>query len=588
MDEADGEQEEDELDMILRERPLQAHYDSDGDSFEGEREKAKKRRQKIGAHSHRQFDISGALPSAETTRQTYVLDRGLDLPPGVERPNRWKGPSTSYSNVIEGEREVYESMNTARSRDLAAHLYNAYAIRNKLRRHCETKINEDDPETIYLPKRWVAWPLPSAMVPRVDEAVRRQLDPHTLCMPPDTRSSAELENSIMAKMMKTAKERFMAREWDDDEVRTSRAYSPNDPDGMKDIDDDKKDDEVPVPRESRPVVQADDNTSQHQLRPLSRNVISQLDQVLTGLHHSMKNRYHGDTTSDDSTTTDSEDEGSRSRSRRKNEKGSQPRGRKRARKSSQTADMPSERAMSMQSFTRPDTENESMHSASHSRGLSRSSHDDGRSINHKLALRDWSEVMGLAAMTGLPSAVVMRASKRCADLFGQDMAFRTLGETRVKKVTRGDCRSWKYAYVESDTDPDAEIEAAPKKRGRPRISSPSKAQSQSRRPRSRSVPAPAPLYQPVPLPTSSNTGAMDLRPATDASHQEGAPRSGVGKGPHRKADIICPVIKCPRHADGFSRVWNLNLHMKRVHPHLSERERSRSHSQPSGNVVEID
>lgn len=594
MDEADGEYEEHELDKILRERPLERHSDSDGDSFHGDEEKAKRRRLKIGAELHRRLSIHDNPLSSEATPQTYVLDRGLDLPPDTERPNRWTGPPKSYRNVIEGERGLYESMKAARSRDLAAHLYNAHAIRNKAKRHSESMSNEEGPETIYLPKRWVAWPLPSAMVPRVDEAAHRQLDLYTLRMAPDIRPSAELEDTIMARMMKTAKERFMAREWDDDEVRTSRAYSPSNPDDMKDSNDDKKDEEATAIQELRPVVQADDGVSQHQLLPLSRNVISQLDQVLTGLHHSMKNRYHSDTTSDESATSDTEEEAPRSGSRRKNGKEGQSRGRKRMRKSSRTPDMPSgRRAMSTLSSTGPDTENECMHSRSHSRGLSRNSHDDGRSINHKLALRDWSEVMGLAAMTGLPSAAVMRASKRCADLFSQDMEFRTFGETKIKKVTRGEFRSWKYAYVESDSDPDAEVQAAPRKRGRPRATSSSRAQPQSRQPRPRSVAAPVPLHPHTPLPTSSNAEAIDSRSDPDenqdATHeQQYPPRSGVGKGAHRKADIICPVVKCRRHTEGFSRVWNLNLHLKRVHPQLSERQRSRSQSRPSGDLIEID
>lgn len=235
-----------------------------------------------------------------------------------------------------------------------------------------------------------------------------------------------------------------------------------------------------------------------------------------------------------------------------------------------------------------------MHSSSHSRGLSRPSHDDGRSINHKIALRDWSEVMGVAAMTGLPSVAVMRASKRCADLFGQDMEFRTFGETRVKKVARGEFRSWKHTYVESDTDSDAEVQAAPRKRGRPRASSPSRAQPQTQRSRSRSVAAPVlPLRPHTQFPTSSHTEATESRLAPDehnsAAYQEqNPPRSGVGKGPHRKTDILCPVVKCSRHTEGFSRVWNLNLHMKRVHPQLAERERSRSQSRPVGDVIEIE
>ncbi|KAJ5156691.1 hypothetical protein N7492_009494 [Penicillium capsulatum] len=606
MDDADSEYEDDDFDMILRERPLEAHYDSDGDSFQGDDGHAKKRKQNLAFQTHPSFPIrSKRLSSAEPTSQTYVLDRGLDLPPDVERPNRWAGAAKTYSNLIEGERGIYESMNTARSRDLAAHLYNAYAIRNGVKRLSEPGNEQDDIDPIYLPKRWVAWPLPSAMVPRVDEAVYRQLGSETLRMPPDLRPSAELEESIMAKMMKTAKERFMAREWDEDEVRTGRAYSPDktdnpdnpdNPDETKDSNEDKKDEDTTALRESRPVVQADDSTSRQHLRPLSRNVISQLDQVLTGLHHSMKNRYHGDTTSDESSAMDTDDERSRSRPGHKSGRKSQSRGRKRTRKNSDTPEMPSGRALTMRSSTGLDTENESTYSGSQARALSRTSHDDdGRTINHKLALRDWSEVMGLAAMTGLPSAAVMRASNRCADLFGQDMAFRRFGEMRVKKVSRADSRSWKYAYLESDTDPDAEIEATPKRRGILRANSQRQVQPQPqpRRFRSRSVAAPGSSRSTsTALPASSSAAAMDADLASNetqnaSQRQRNLPQPGVGKGAHRKVDLICPVVKCPRHTNGFSRRWNLNQHMKIIHHVYSGRERSRSQSRPA-NVIDVD
>jgi hypothetical protein len=64
-----------------------------------------------------------------------------------------------------------------------------------------------------------------------------------------------------------------------------------------------------------------------------------------------------------------------------------------------------------------------------------------------------------------------------------------------------------------------------------------------------------------------------------------------GKGNHRKTDIICPIKRCSRHRNGFSRTWNLNLHMKRVHPGYTpgDRERSRSQSTPGGvDLIEID
>lgn len=50
--------------------------------------------------------------------------------------------------------------------------------------------------------------------------------------------------------------------------------------------------------------------------------------------------------------------------------------------------------------------------------------------NHqkRLGLRDWSEVIGTAALAGFPEDVVKRAMQRCADIFGEGMVVRTLVE----------------------------------------------------------------------------------------------------------------------------------------------------------------
>lgn len=46
----------------------------------------------------------------------------------------------------------------------------------------------------------------------------------------------------------------------------------------------------------------------------------------------------------------------------------------------------------------------------------------------KLELRDWSQVLGSAALVGFPPDVVARATQRCADLFGEEMTMMTLVE----------------------------------------------------------------------------------------------------------------------------------------------------------------
>ncbi|KAI2792311.1 hypothetical protein POX_b02348 [Penicillium oxalicum] len=574
------------------------------------------------------------LPSSsETIRpalatQTYFLNRGRDLPLGVERPNRWNGPASTYRRLTADDRGAYEGIVTERARDLAAHLYNAHAYRN--RRHLapskpEEAREADGPERHFPPRRWVAWPRPAPHVPRPDESIQRQLDgPDSMHMQSDLRPSYNVEESVIAIMMKHAKETFLAREWDLEEVKVSRLSRGDDTDDMKDEDlkDADEKDEAPQPDvvPLQPIVQADDGLSRKQLRPLSRNVISQIDRLLMGLHHSVKTRFQDDDSSSESEIEgrDTDYETSRSRSRRVSGTRSQSRGRKRARRQSSHSQTSSHRSRSGRSSTAASTQTGSAGSPSRSRGRSRTSRTSRTSADlsatkYRLALRDWSEVMGIAAMMGLPSAAVARASKRCADLFGEDMTFRTFQEGRMVKVppTKGSVRSGdKWEYYESDTDvetePELQHEAAPtigpseldsissprKRKQRSRVRS--RSQSHSRRHRSSSaVGPPAPTVAAVVSGNSvpGSDFADQLGDAGDTAGQLPALPVPKGRGEHRKADIICPVKRCSRHTHGFSRTWNLTLHMRRVHPNYvpGDRERSRSQSTPGGvEVIEID
>lgn len=637
MDLGKVEGEEDEFDVIMRERPLDAYYGSDGDSFRGsdggkvEDGDERKPESDSGPQWKGKQPILPSSPveiRSAPLATTYVLDRGLDLPAGAERPNRWDGAQATYRRLTADERGAYEAVVTNRARDLAAHLYNAYIIRtqrNQVRGASQDPQEPDGQERIFPPRRWVAWPRPATYVPRPDETIHRQLDgPGTIRMPPDLRPSSDLEESIIATMMKHAKQTFMAREWDLEEVKVNRVRREGDPDDMKDEDmkdseDEKDEDPRPDAVPLQPVVQADDGASRQQLRPLSRNVITQVDRLLTGLHHSVKNRFHDDDSGSESEGEADEtdyEETSRSRSRPTSGSRSRSRGRKRPRRQSTHSQTSSHRSRSVRSSTAASTQDGSVRSTSRSRGRSCTSRGSGEfsTMKYKFGLRDWSEVMGIAAMIGLPNAAVMRASKRCADLFGEDMTFRTFHEGRFKKVSRLEesARSgWEWEYHDSQSDaevlPDPEPTSPPpgtsqgpgpsprKRKSKPRVRS--RSQSQSRRHRSTSAALTAASTVAIVIPGSAPAPALvsenqidpeSQPPPTQASEAQQAPK---GKGEHRKTDIVCPIKRCSRHRNGFSRTWNLNLHMKRVHPGYTpvERSRSRSQSTPGGvELIEID
>ena len=47
------------------------------------------------------------------------------------RPNRWKGPKSSWRTLTEEDRLLWHSMKSLQDQDLAVHLYNAFALKKR-------------------------------------------------------------------------------------------------------------------------------------------------------------------------------------------------------------------------------------------------------------------------------------------------------------------------------------------------------------------------------------------------------------------------------------------------------------------------
>lgn len=534
---ADVEQDRDEFDAIMGDVPMVDDNQSDvtyhaSDEDESEPDFTTRVKKK---HKH------------QTTR-----DKPISPPSSpVYRSNRFRGPDSTWRKLTAEERQNAQALETIRARDLTAHLYNSYALRvrgrERGRRTARRDEQLDELQTFVPPKRWTAWPMPADEVPRAEERLRKaEDDAWTLRMPPDPRDSADLEESVMAIMLKTAKDRFGAREWertravprsrepsasqfDNDDERESTSYEG----------DVKSDPEFVDGAELHPVVQADDDKSRRQLRPISRNILTQFDRLLMGLHHAQIGGAAGDSSgSEGQTDTESIASGTsspRKRGRSNAAARSQSRGRKRTRRSSHSTKSTNSRSRS----ARPSARSHTRRGPGH-RGRSR-----GQSADRlRQGLRDWSEVLGIAAMVGWPPAVVMRAAKRCSSLFGEDMAFQKFHEGKVEKVKESEEEHVRYIERESEPEPD----------------SPPPSPSSSR-------------------PSRSHSRAASIKRETTsgrASPANSAVSSGKGKGQHRKQDLVCPLKSCPRHKNGFSRTWNLNLHMKRVHPNYRPRDNSRT------------
>jgi hypothetical protein len=562
---------QDEVDMVMQEQLLVPQDDSDDESYGADNRGRSRRRSK-------------RADSLQKEPVLYVVDRGLDLPPGVERPNLFDGHSVSWRRYNTDEIGAYNAIITKRSRDLAAHLYNAHALRRRTRGIPREKLEADPQAPPTVRKRWAAWPVHAAKVPRADEIIeKRWNNSETLKMPPDPRPSAGLEECITAVMLKASEEQFQAREWNYEEIKEDSEQKLNDGDDLMEDELEKKEDEEEEPVDTRflePIIQLDDDASLRQLRPLARNVISQVDRLLYGLHCAMKGRKYEEGDSGGEQSSDSDDEEgdiheSRSRSR----------GRRQARGDTQDR-ATSFRSNSANTSTGPETDDESLPGVSLSRGRSRNSttdHNSNHYLKGRLKLRDWSEVMGLASMLGLPTAAVMRASKRCADLFGEDMEFRTMPEGRVrKKLKTGDQEEYAYTESEGESDSDSSPPSPqpnswptpippliPTRTPRPELEpKPKGKKSSQRRTKVRKTPAIVPASA-----SSSPEPEAPVEPAEGAAvkaeqfgdKEAKSVKPGVGKGPHRKVDIVCPIRSCIRHKDGFSRKWNLNQHLKKSH-----------------------
>ncbi|KAJ5824182.1 hypothetical protein N7447_006522 [Penicillium robsamsonii] len=575
MDEA-LEQGESEFDMIMREQPLEFQDDSDDESYEENNRGRSRRRTKKTQQS-------------QNDPIYYVVDRGLDLRPGVERPNLFDGHATSWRNYNADDIGAYNAMIIHRSRDLAAHLYNAHAIRRRARDTARKNPGVVEKTPLHMNKRWAAWPVHATTVPRANEVIQRIMDdPDRYQMQPDSLPSTELEECLTAFILKVSKETFQARELNFEEIENHSANKRDDEDELMQDELEKKEEEEeeePVDtRILRPTVLLDEDNSLRQLRPVVRNVISQVDRLLYGLHCAMKGRKYEEDSADEQ-WTDSDEEEHQTRESRNGRSRSRSRGRRSVRQSQERET--SRRSNTAHISTGLETGDEILPEGSQTRAQSRNSAtgDDDHNAKGRLKLRDWSEVLGLASMMDLPAAAVMRASKRCADLFGEDMEFRIMPEGRVRKKRKANDRE-EYAYTSNESDSDsappspqpaplpirkrktkpnskAKVEVEPKTK--PKVKIPGQRHSKAYKTPTFVPPSasPSPVPEAPPEPTAVEPAVEITEQAVD---QEPKPiKPGVGKGPHRKVDIVCPVRSCIRHKNGFSRKWNLNQHLKKAH-----------------------
>lgn len=561
----------------------------------------------------------------------------------THRPNRWKGPKSSWRTLTEEDRLLWQSMKSLQDQDLAVHLYDAFALKRRgrdpksaqdlrvttvseprNREHSRCRIamlngesdadgsQENGQEAVWAPpKFWTAWPLKSKHIPR-DRLIKDQHDedePFTFRRQEQTLPSTELEEELSATILRTAKERFqkrkskMARPSIEDLAATvgdsgidtpglsSRETSVKPETENEEEEAVQLDTGTPARRTRRqaktyePVVSTNDDLSYELLKPSVRHILSQLDTTLTILHNS---RLTGLTYLSDSSTEDESDsqtgpKRTRGRPRADTSKTGSPgpsqtpkttkRGRPRkvhipqdgeneeamllriARESHRRLPTtPKDDEAAFEEWIRKGDETiERERSASIKREESEgidTEIDEASGMSNidrkrmRWGLRDWSDVVGAAALAGFPSEVIARTTQRCADLFGEGMVLRQLNQVPTTQGTG----------IETTTYTPEPIRLAP--------SSPSSTSSTDdettlthRRITSRQAS----------LARSSHSPPSTPRGRRSTTRSPAASRSGSSAGL-----VFCPIASCDRAAQGFTRKANLRRHMELVHQGQAE------------------
>lgn len=157
----------------------------------------------------------------------------------------------------------------------------------------------------------------------------------------------------------------------------------------------------------------------------------------------------------------------------------------------------------------------------------------------RLNLRDWSDVMGAAALAGFSPKVVARATQRCANLFGQGMDMHTIYETAVSSgVTGIETTRYEpgYAAPSSSSGSDHEYGDVDIRQAR----------SISR--------------QLGVVPGSAESDGEDEGGEPPRKRLKRSKSRGIAAGQH-----YCPHADCDRSLKGFVRPFNLKRHLKLVH-----------------------
>ncbi|CRG91121.1 hypothetical protein PISL3812_08169 [Talaromyces islandicus] len=524
--------------------------------------------------------------------------------PPPYRSNRWKGSDEKWRRLTRPERDLIGQLDELENRDWAKGLYRAYLIKKRRRR-----LLEDDRElrTRNAQADWTAWPLYPEDIAQADDRIeykfRKQREtsttprrsrkhpakvahidlhgqkynaapedspsdgsgddsdsdppsiadlteaipsdnPHIFKAEPDPRPSSSLEETVIAQMMKTGKERFLERT--SKPGFQSAGYTPS----------------------------ADDELMTAQLRPIARNVITQFDDLLLGMHQGAdKGRGGGRHMRVDSESSYSDYTSVRkspvnpSKGSRVDANAIDP-----TRSDTRNSDPDTDTNAESVSHLRGRSSKRRGSTSTKGKGKASSFRSQDRYVTHtpsrkRMGNRTWESVMLVASLQDWPEEVIDKTNQRLKEIFGKsatlaprrrDMRLDHWDESLVCSVL--ECPRHREPFSE-ESDLDRHMRLIHGGRTSPRPFSLPASRSQSRS-RSRA--------------RDTLSGAEE----TQADSREW--RRGM-KGDYVNTNLICPVAGCRRHKEPFSRLWNLKEHMRLRHPMVdlpeSIRPQSKKNSQ---------
>ncbi|KAH0558388.1 hypothetical protein GP486_004952, partial [Trichoglossum hirsutum] len=266
-----------------------------------------------------------------------VSGSGSEALQSVDRPNKYRGPPSTWRSWTEGERKLAASLDQERAADLAIHLYNSHALKRRLwqskgactvqgwrskeRWHqLQASLGTEtvgDGQDAFIPQKgWTAWPMKPDLVPRAGEGVPQSSSHEVegnwkhqsrgkIGVP---RSSEVLRDCIFGGLLGVAKEKYKERGGDHTQRDNERescspsgssihtpspspskgreSLAPNDSTvvGGREGRHDSVSRYLSAPRPGL-IPMADDEEAYYLLQPIAHHLLSKLDSLLMGLHH---------------------------------------------------------------------------------------------------------------------------------------------------------------------------------------------------------------------------------------------------------------------------------------------------------------